>query len=75
MKYPAGQYYVDVLLNGVQTGRMPLTVTPVDEQAAQLCLSQEWLENVGIFFSRMPIPKRLTVFGGVMSLVVRTLPG
>ncbi|WP_336283881.1 PefC/AfrB family outer membrane usher protein [Citrobacter arsenatis] len=52
VKYPAGQYYVDVLLNGVQTGRMPLTVTPVDEQAAQLCLSQEWLENAGIFFQQ-----------------------
>ncbi|MEG1346623.1 MAG: PefC/AfrB family outer membrane usher protein [Hafnia sp.] len=50
VKYPAGQYYVDVSLNDVLTGRMPLTISPEDEQAGQLCLSPEWLQNAGIFF-------------------------
>lgn len=50
VKYPAGQYYVDVSLNGVRTGRMTLSVSPEDEQAGQLCLSPEWLQNAGIFF-------------------------
>ena len=48
--YPAGQYYVDVMLNGARTTRMPLTVSPDDEQSGQLCLSPEWLQNAGIFF-------------------------
>ncbi|MEB2307378.1 hypothetical protein QMO34_23730, partial [Citrobacter braakii] len=30
VKYPAGQYYVDVMLNGTRTGRMSLTVSPDD---------------------------------------------
>ncbi|MCU6173003.1 PefC/AfrB family outer membrane usher protein [Citrobacter cronae] len=50
VKYPAGQYYVDVMLNGVRTGRMSLTITPEDEKAGQLCLSPEWLHNAGIYF-------------------------
>ncbi|EGO3302100.1 FimD/PapC N-terminal domain-containing protein [Salmonella enterica] len=47
--YPAGQYYVDVMLNGSRTGRMPLTVNPDEEKSGQLCLSPEWLYNAGIF--------------------------
>lgn len=50
VKYPAGQYYVDVMLNGARTGRMSLTISPEDEQSGQLCLSPEWLQNAGIFF-------------------------
>lgn len=52
VKYPAGQYYVDVALNGARTGRMPLTVSPEDEQAGQLCLSPEWLAGAGIYFQQ-----------------------
>ncbi|WP_245248663.1 FimD/PapC N-terminal domain-containing protein [Yokenella regensburgei] len=54
MKYPAGQYYVDVMLNGSRTGRMSLTVSPEDEKSGQLCLSPEWLQNAGIFFLPEP---------------------
>lgn len=50
VKYPAGQYYVDVSLNGTRTGRSTLVISPEDEQAGQLCLSPEWLQNAGIFF-------------------------
>lgn len=48
--YPAGQYYVDVQFNGSQTTRMPLTISVAEEQAGQLCLSQTWLQQAGIFF-------------------------
>ncbi|EAO8345754.1 TPA: fimbria/pilus outer membrane usher protein [Salmonella enterica subsp. enterica serovar Stanley] len=54
VKYPAGQYYVDVMLNGTRTGRMPLTISPDDEHSGQLCLSPEWLQNAGIFFLQEP---------------------
>ncbi|MGG5415021.1 PefC/AfrB family outer membrane usher protein [Edwardsiella tarda] len=50
IKYPAGQYYVDTLLNGNRTGRMALTVSPDDEKAGKLCLSPEWLQSAGVFF-------------------------
>lgn len=52
--YPAGQYYVDVMLNGSRTGRMPLTVSSDEEKSGQLCLSPEWLHNAGIFFLPEP---------------------
>ncbi|HAU2802512.1 TPA: PefC/AfrB family outer membrane usher protein [Salmonella enterica] len=51
VKYPAGQYYVDVYLNGELAGRTMLIVSPEDEQAGELCLSPEWLQNSGIFFN------------------------
>lgn len=50
VKYPAGQYYVDVLLNGVRSGRMPLNISQENEQDGQLCLSPEWLQDAGIWF-------------------------
>ncbi|HIF3101883.1 TPA: PefC/AfrB family outer membrane usher protein [Salmonella enterica] len=50
VNYPAGQYYVDVSLNGTRTGRSALVISPEDEQAGQLCLSPKWLQNAGIFF-------------------------
>ncbi|HID8810535.1 TPA: PefC/AfrB family outer membrane usher protein [Enterobacter roggenkampii] len=50
VKYPAGQYYVDVLLNGARGARMALTVSAEDEQDGQLCLSPDWLQNAGIWF-------------------------
>ncbi|MGL5842844.1 MAG: fimbria/pilus outer membrane usher protein [Aeromonas hydrophila] len=50
VSYPAGQYYVDVMLNGTRTGRMPLIISVADEQAGQLCLSPAWLQQAGIFF-------------------------
>ncbi|MBC6504653.1 fimbria/pilus outer membrane usher protein, partial [Citrobacter freundii] len=50
VKFPAGQYYVDVSLNGTRIGRTILAISPEDEQAGQLCLSPEWLQNAGVFF-------------------------
>lgn len=50
VKYPAGQYYIDVSLNGARIGRTELTISPDDEQTGLLCLSPEWLQNAGIFF-------------------------
>ncbi|MGS0636285.1 PefC/AfrB family outer membrane usher protein [Citrobacter sp. VF227] len=50
VKYPAGQYYVDVSLNGSRTGRMPFEISAEDEQAGQPCFSPEWLHSAGIFF-------------------------
>lgn len=50
VRYPAGQYYTDVSLNGSRTGRMTLSISAEDEKSGQLCLSPEWLQNAGIFF-------------------------
>lgn len=50
VKYPAGQYYVDVKLNGTTNARASLTVSKEDEQAGNICLSPEWLLDAGILF-------------------------
>lgn len=50
VRYPAGQYYVDVMLNGSRTARMALTVSTDDENADHLCLTPEWLQSASIFF-------------------------
>lgn len=50
VQYPAGHYYVDVILNKSNMGRRVLNVTPEDEQKGKLCLSPEWLKSAGIFF-------------------------
>lgn len=50
VKYPVGQYYVDVLLNGVTTTRAFLSINEKDEEAGYLCLSPEWLQHAGIYF-------------------------
>lgn len=52
--YPSGEYYVDVLINGAQTSRMPLTISQADEMAGQLCLAPEWLQSAGVFFKSEP---------------------
>lgn len=50
VRYPAGNYYTDVSLNGNKTRRVPFAVSLEDEKAGQLCLSPEWLQSAGIFF-------------------------
>lgn len=50
VRYPAGNYYTDVSLNGDKTGRVLLAVSTEDEKNNQLCLSPEWLQNAGIYF-------------------------
>lgn len=44
---PTGQYYVDVVVNNENTGKSRLVITPEEEQAGMLCLSQEWLKSAG----------------------------
>lgn len=68
VKYPAGQYFVDVMLNGSRTGRMSLTITPDDEKAGQLCLSPEWLQNAGIFFLPEPYEQTFDKVRGCYAL-------
>ncbi len=72
VKYPAGQYYVDVSLNGTRTGRSTLVISPEDEQAGQLCLSPEWLQNAGIFFKPQATRTPLTASGAAISRGKRT---
>lgn len=68
VKYPAGQYYMDVMLNGSRTGRMSLTVSPDDEKSGQLCLSPEWLQNAGIFFLSEPYEQTFDKVRGCYAL-------
>ncbi|UUR74722.1 PefC/AfrB family outer membrane usher protein [Enterobacter asburiae] len=52
VKYPAGQYYVDVLLNGVFLRRMQLVVSRNNERDNLLCLDNEWLQSAGVWFQK-----------------------
>ncbi|EIP9487041.1 outer membrane usher protein PefC, partial [Escherichia coli] len=36
---PAGQYYIDVVVNNENTGKARLIITPEEEKAGMLCLS------------------------------------
>ncbi len=46
--YPAGQYYVDVIVNKENLGKAQLTISPDEDAANALCLSPEWLQAVGV---------------------------
>lgn len=48
MKFPAGQYYVDVVVNNDNVGKAPLTISAEEERTGMLCLSQEWLKAAGV---------------------------
>ena len=50
--YPSGEYYVDVMINGVSSARLPLTISQREEKSGMLCLSPKWLRQAGIFFKR-----------------------
>lgn len=45
---PAGQYYIDVVVNNENTGKARLIITPEEEKAGMLCLSPEWLKNANV---------------------------
>lgn len=47
-RYPAGQYYVDVIVNQENTGKVPLIISAEEDKANALCLSPEWLKNADI---------------------------
>ncbi|EEJ6729704.1 outer membrane usher protein PefC, partial [Salmonella enterica] len=46
--FPAGQYYVDVIVNQENVGKARLSITPQEESANALCLSPEWLKAAGV---------------------------
>lgn len=48
MNFPAGQYYVDIVVNNDNMGKAPLTISSDEEQAGALCLSPDWLKAVGV---------------------------
>ncbi|MGT3172799.1 PefC/AfrB family outer membrane usher protein [Yersinia enterocolitica] len=47
-KYPAGQYYVDIIVNKENIGKAKLNITPEEEEANALCFSSKWLKMAGI---------------------------
>jgi len=49
VKYPAGEYYVDVVLNKQRIGRSDLHINPEEEISNTLCLNPDWLKNANIF--------------------------
>lgn len=75
VRYPAGQYYVDVLLNGVRTGRMALTVTPDEERRGILCLSPDWLKEAGIVFRAEAYAESLNTVRGCYELARKESTG
>ncbi len=44
VNYPAGQYYVDVVVNSDNVGKASLTISAEEEKSGILCLSPEWLK-------------------------------
>lgn len=46
--YPAGEYYVDVIVNQESTGKARLTISQKDDNAGELCFSSEWLKSAGV---------------------------
>lgn len=46
--YPAGQYMVDVIVNQESMGKMPLTISQLEDENNALCLSAEWLKKANI---------------------------
>ncbi|MGP3592745.1 PefC/AfrB family outer membrane usher protein [Vagococcus sp. WN89Y] len=48
MMYPAGEYYVDVVVNNENVGKTRLNISSQEEKAGMLCLSPEWLKRAGV---------------------------
>ncbi|WP_145512038.1 PefC/AfrB family outer membrane usher protein [Yersinia kristensenii] len=46
--YPAGQYYVDVIVNKENIGKAQLNISPEEDKANILCLSAAWLKTAGV---------------------------
>ncbi|HAE8613082.1 TPA_asm: F4 (K88) fimbrial usher FaeD, partial [Salmonella enterica subsp. salamae serovar 30:1,z28:z6] len=47
--YAPGRYLVDLILNGKDTGKQILDVTPQDSE--ELCLPEAWLTKAGVYIS------------------------
>ncbi len=48
VNYPAGRYYVDVVVNDDNVGKTLLIISDEEEKAGMLCLSSEWLKTAGV---------------------------
>ncbi|EPZ6581170.1 FimD/PapC N-terminal domain-containing protein, partial [Escherichia coli] len=49
-EYPPGRYLVDVFLNGRETGKKILDITPADSN--EICFSEQWLSSAGIYLRK-----------------------
>ena len=52
IKYPEGYYNVNVVLNDKYLSNSELSISKKEQKSKQLCLSEEWLDNVGVFFKK-----------------------
>lgn len=52
VNYPAGVYLIDVYLNGRFINKSRLSISEEEEELNRLCLSQNWLDDVGVSFKR-----------------------
>ncbi|MII49968.1 outer membrane usher protein PefC [Salmonella enterica subsp. enterica serovar Bredeney] len=68
--FPSGEYYVDVLVNGAKTRRMPLTISKKEETSGLLCLSPEWLRTAGVTFKPEPYKNTFDSVRGCYSLAM-----
>ncbi|PJG60985.1 outer membrane usher protein PefC [Yersinia kristensenii] len=59
-RYPAGQYYVDIIVNKENIGKAQLSISPEEEKANILCLSPAWLKAAGV-------PVRLDNYAAVLN--------
>ncbi len=51
VRFPAGEYYVDVIVNDNNVGKSKLNISPEEEKADELCLSPEWLAHSGVLIN------------------------
>ncbi|EFD0944300.1 PefC/AfrB family outer membrane usher protein [Escherichia coli] len=47
-RYPAGEYYLDVLVNDEYIGKTTLIISKDEEKNNTLCLSEKWLKDAGV---------------------------
>ncbi|MFV0345588.1 MAG: PefC/AfrB family outer membrane usher protein [Bacteroidales bacterium] len=45
---PRGKYFVDVFYNSANIGRRELVISEAEEDNGVLCLSEEWISNLGV---------------------------
>lgn len=47
-RYPAGQYFVDIIVNQDNLGKAALTITPEEDASNMLCFTPDWLKAATI---------------------------
>ncbi len=50
-KFPAGEYYVDVIVNNDNVGKSKLNISSEEELSGELCFSPEWLASSGVLIN------------------------